>query len=214
MAFDDFYRGIPAPLAQEIDALSLLVYRCRTAAKALLEAEGVVELTEWYARFPQLEPALAHEGWERYLSAAVLTMQWEQARRQLAEKLRAAQGEMVEPTGAAILPLDAIAAYLAEADRDELGIVEWERMLDCLRCTLRNGTTLWVRYAAPDAYSFVWQTDSDVQGRIDTAPHAQGGGNPHCHGADGSVVADTLTSVSALPEANFVRVVNAVYSPE
>lgn len=52
MAFDDFYRGIPAPLAQEIDALSLLVYRCRTAAKALLEAEGVVELAEWYARFP------------------------------------------------------------------------------------------------------------------------------------------------------------------
>lgn len=53
MAFDDFIQGIPAPLAQEIDALSLLVYRCRTAAKKRCwKPKGLSNLPNGMRAFP------------------------------------------------------------------------------------------------------------------------------------------------------------------
>lgn len=205
MAFNDFYRGIPAPLAQEIDALALVVYRCRTAANDLLHAEGVSDLDVWQKRLRARSAFDSHEEWERYLSAAVLCAQWERARCRLAEKLREAQGEQVAAEPLEPLALDAVTGFLAETGEAH-GVTEWERLLDAVRCRLENGVTLWVRYATPDAYSFVWQAGDGAMERIDTAPHREWAGQPHRHSASGSVVADTLTSAAAQPEENLRQV--------
>ncbi len=78
-----------------------------------------------------------------------------------------------------------------------------EQKQDAMTVRLKNGVTLTVRYAAPDAYSLRW-TYGDAESGIDTAPlHPELATFPnHLHPADGDVMADPLTRLDATPEAN------------
>lgn len=205
MAFNDFYRDIPAPLAQEIDALALVVYRSRTAADSLLRAEGVADLDEWRKRLADGHDSEGHDGWERYLSAVFLRDQCERARSELAKKLRVAQGERVEGGESQPLVLDLIAHFLAD-EGESHGVAEWERLLDAVHCRMANGISLWIRFATPQAYSFVWEGSDGAMERIDTAPHREWLERPQRHTATGAVVGDPLTSPSAPPVENVRQV--------
>ena len=86
---------------------------------------------------------------------------------------------------------------------------------DALLITLPGGTTLTVRYAAPDAYSLHWQVADGGHVHslgIDTAPtHPTLSTQPnHLHLSDGRVVADPLTRPEATPAANLAAVLTAL----
>ncbi|MDP3872551.1 MAG: hypothetical protein Q8Q80_07800 [Methyloversatilis sp.] len=82
---------------------------------------------------------------------------------------------------------------------------------DALELFLADGTTMQVRYAARDAYSFRWQS-AGLTGGIDTAPlhrHLSSWPN-HLHLADGSAVADPLTRIDAEPLHNLLAVIGSL----
>ncbi|ENO83419.1 hypothetical protein [Thauera linaloolentis] len=84
---------------------------------------------------------------------------------------------------------------------------------DALTVVLRNGVTLTVRYAAPDAYSLRWNTGPGTpETGINTAPvHAHLPTYPnHLLHADGTVAADPITRSDASPEANVGALIAAL----
>lgn len=84
---------------------------------------------------------------------------------------------------------------------------------DAMIIRLRNGVTLNVRYAAPDAYSMRWTYgDGDVEIGIDTAPLHPGLATfpNHFHVADGGVVPDPITRSGASPQDNLQKLVRAL----
>ncbi len=88
-----------------------------------------------------------------------------------------------------------------------------EQKQDALIVRLKNGVTLNVRYAAPDAYSLRWTCgESDVESGIDTAPlhHGLATFPNHFHGADGRIVADPVTQAGAPPQDNLHRLIRAL----
>lgn len=88
-----------------------------------------------------------------------------------------------------------------------------EHKQDAMMIRLKNGVTLNVRYAAPDAYSMRWTYgDGDVEIGIDTAPlHRALATFPnHLHAADGSVTADPVTRPGAAPEDNLKNLVRTL----
>lgn len=78
-----------------------------------------------------------------------------------------------------------------------------EQKQDAMIIRLKNGVTLNVRYAAPDAYSLRWAF-GDAESGIDTAPLHPGLATfpNHLHPADGEVMADPVTRPDADPETN------------
>jgi hypothetical protein len=86
-----------------------------------------------------------------------------------------------------------------------------EQKQDALIVRLRNGVTLDIRYAAPDAYSLRWSHDGREAG-IDTAPLHRGLATfpNHLHEADGTLRADPLTRTDATPEDNVRRLIRAL----
>lgn len=88
-----------------------------------------------------------------------------------------------------------------------------EQKQDALIIRLKNGVTLNVRYAAPDAYSLRWvYGEGDVESGIDTAPlhHGLATFPNHFHDADGRVVADPITRPGAPPQDNLQKLVRAL----
>ena len=86
---------------------------------------------------------------------------------------------------------------------------------DALTLTLNNGVVLAIRYAAHDAYSLRWRTSIEADAPelgIDTAPtHSELSTYPnHLHLADGRVIADPLTKVTATAEDNLAAVLRAL----
>lgn len=86
-----------------------------------------------------------------------------------------------------------------------------EQKQDVLIVRLRNGITLDIRYAAPDAYSLRWTHDGREAG-IDTAPlHRELATFPnHLHDADGTLRDDPLTRVGAAPADNVRALIRAL----
>lgn len=86
-----------------------------------------------------------------------------------------------------------------------------EQKQDALIVRLKNGVTLYVRYAAPDAYSLRW-VDGDTESGIDTAPlHPRLATFPnHFHDANGHIVADPVTRPDALPQDNLHKLIRAL----
>ena len=78
-----------------------------------------------------------------------------------------------------------------------------EQTQDAMIVRLKNGVTLDVRYAAPDAYSLRW-VYGDAESGIDTAPlHRDLATFPnHFHDAGGRIMADPVTRPDASPEDN------------
>ncbi|MDT3706434.1 MAG: DUF6516 family protein [Thiobacillus sp.] len=88
-----------------------------------------------------------------------------------------------------------------------------EQKQDALIIRLKNGVTLNVCYAAPDAYSLRWvYGDGDVELGIDTAPLHPGLSTfpNHFHDLDGHVAADPITRSGALPQENLQKLVRAL----
>lgn len=86
-----------------------------------------------------------------------------------------------------------------------------EQKQDALIVRLKNGVTLTVRYAAPDAYSMQW-THGDAGAGIDTAPlhHGLASFPNHFHDAGGVVAADPITHPGAPPGDNLQRLIRAL----
>ena len=86
-----------------------------------------------------------------------------------------------------------------------------EQKQDAMIVHLKNGVTLNVRYAAPDAYSLRW-VYGDTESGIDTAPLHRGLATfpNHFHDAGGHVVADPITRPDAPPEDNLNRLIRAL----
>jgi hypothetical protein len=86
-----------------------------------------------------------------------------------------------------------------------------EQKQDALVILLKNGVTLEVRYAAPDAYSLRW-TYGDAESIIDTAPlhHGLATFPNHFHDASGRVVADPITRPDAPPQDNLRKLIRAL----
>lgn len=86
-----------------------------------------------------------------------------------------------------------------------------EQKQDALIVRLKNGVTLTVRYAAPDAYSLQW-TYGDAEAGIDTAPlhHGLASFPNHFHDASGCVAADPITHPGAAPGDNLSRLIRAL----
>ena len=86
-----------------------------------------------------------------------------------------------------------------------------EQKQDALIIRLKNGVTLDVRYAAPDAYSLRW-TYGDAESGIDTAPLHRGLATfpNHFHDAGGRIVADPITHPDATPEDNLQKLIRAL----
>ncbi len=88
-----------------------------------------------------------------------------------------------------------------------------EQKLDALLVRLRNGVTLTVRYAAPDAYSLRWTCgEGDAECGIDTAPLHRGLATfpNHFHHADGRILADPVTQTGAPPQDNLHKLIRAL----
>lgn len=86
-----------------------------------------------------------------------------------------------------------------------------EQKQDAMIVHLKNGVTLNVRYAAPDAYSLRW-VHGDAESGIDTAPLHRGLATfpNHFHDAGGHVVSDPITRPDASPEDNLQRLIRAL----
>lgn len=86
-----------------------------------------------------------------------------------------------------------------------------EQTQDAMIIHLKNGVTLDVRYAAPDAYSLRW-VYGDAESGIDTAPlHRDLATYPnHMHEAGGRIVADPVTRPDASPEDNLQNLIRAL----
>lgn len=86
-----------------------------------------------------------------------------------------------------------------------------EQKQDAMIVHLKNGVTLNVRYAAPDAYSLRWAY-GDAESGIDTAPLHRGLATfpNHFHDAGGRIVADPVTRPDAPPEDNLHRLIRAL----
>lgn len=86
-----------------------------------------------------------------------------------------------------------------------------EQKQDAMIVHLKNGVTLNVRYAAPDAYSLRW-VYGDAESGIDTAPLHRGLATfpNHFHAAGGRIVADPITRPDAPPEDNLHRLIRAL----
>ena len=86
-----------------------------------------------------------------------------------------------------------------------------EQKQDAMIVRLKNGVTLNVRYAAPDAYSLRW-TYGDAESGIDTAPvHRELVTFPnHFHEAGGRVIADSITHAGASPIDNLKKLIRAL----
>ena len=86
-----------------------------------------------------------------------------------------------------------------------------EQKQDALVIHLKNGVTLNVRYAAPDAYSLRW-VYGDAESGIDTAPMHQGLATfpHHFHDASGHIIADPITRPGAPPEDNLHKLISAL----
>lgn len=86
-----------------------------------------------------------------------------------------------------------------------------EHKQDALIIKLKNGVSLEVRYAAPDAYSLRWKA-GDAECAIDTAPlHQELATFPnHFHDAQGSVHADPITRPGAPAQDNLHKLVRAL----
>lgn len=113
--------------------------------------------------------------------------------------------------------MDLHIALLAHVERHHADALSAPPRLtqDALTLPLRNGISLAIRYAAPDAYSLRWRGGAlpdAVELGIDTAPtHPQLATAPHhLHLADGRVVADPLSRPDARPEDNVSAVITAV----
>lgn len=88
-----------------------------------------------------------------------------------------------------------------------------EQKLDALLVRLKNGVTLTVRYAAPDAYSLRWaRGEADAECGIDTAPLHRGLATfpNHFHHADGRIAADPVTQTGAPPQDNLHKLIRAL----
>ena len=103
-----------------------------------------------------------------------------------------------------------LGAIIDEAFGDDLDSPV-EQTQDAMIVRLKNGVTLDVRYAAPDAYSLRW-VYGDAESGIDTAPLHQGLASfpNHLHDAGGRVVADPITRLDASPEDNLQRLIRAL----
>jgi hypothetical protein len=86
-----------------------------------------------------------------------------------------------------------------------------EQKQDALIVKLKNGVSLEVRYAAPDAYSLRWKA-GDAECAIDTAPlHRALATFPnHFHDAQGGVHADPITRTGAAAQDNLHKLVRAL----
>jgi len=86
-----------------------------------------------------------------------------------------------------------------------------EQKQDALIIHLKNGVTLNVCYAAPDAYSLRW-VYGDAEFSIDTAPLHQGLASfpNHFHDADGRIHADPITRPGAPPAENVQNLIGAL----
>lgn len=86
-----------------------------------------------------------------------------------------------------------------------------EQKQDALIIHLKNGVTLDVRYAAPDAYSLRW-VYGDAESAIDTAPlHRDLATFPnHFHDAAGRVNSDPITRPDVPPQENLQKLVRAL----
>lgn len=103
-----------------------------------------------------------------------------------------------------------LGAMIEQAFGDQLALPV-EQKQDALIVRLKNGVTLTVRYAAPDAYSLQW-THGEAGAGIDTAPLHRGLASfpNHFHDASGSVAADPITHPMAAPEDNLQRLIRAL----
>ena len=86
-----------------------------------------------------------------------------------------------------------------------------EQKQDALVIRLKNGVTLYVRYAAPDAYSLRW-VYGDAESSIDTAPLHRGLATfpNHFHDASGHIMADPITHPDVSPEDNLQKLIRAL----
>jgi hypothetical protein len=103
-----------------------------------------------------------------------------------------------------------LGAIIDEAFGDDLDSPV-EQTQDAMTVRLKNGVTLDVRYAAPDAYSLRW-VYGDAESGIDTAPlHQDLASFPnHFHDAGGRIMADPITRPDASPEDNLRRLIRAL----
>lgn len=88
-----------------------------------------------------------------------------------------------------------------------------EQKQDALIVRLKNGVTLYVRYAAPDAYSLRWTCGAGAaECGIDTAPLHQGLATfpNHFHDAEGRIAADPVTRPGAPPQDNLRGLIRAL----
>ncbi|PMS17818.1 hypothetical protein C0Z18_18380 [Trinickia dabaoshanensis] len=82
----DFFQHVPSEAAQQIDALSRLLYDLREDRKQILAAYGVEQEQALMARIASGEIE-AHPAYERYLAAKTLAQTREALRAQLRELL-------------------------------------------------------------------------------------------------------------------------------
>ena len=86
-----------------------------------------------------------------------------------------------------------------------------EQTQDAMIVHLKNGVTLNVRYATPDAYSLRW-VYGDATSGIDTAPLHPGLATfpNHLHDAAGHIVADPITRADTSPADNLSCLIRAL----
>lgn len=107
------------------------------------------------------------------------------------------------------LHLELVSAIEADFEQDLDAPIEQKQ--DALIVHLKNGVTLNVLYAAPDAYSLHWSY-GEAQSGIDTAPLHSGLATfpNHFHDANGHVVADPITRPDASPQDNLHALIHAL----
>lgn len=83
-----------------------------------------------------------------------------------------------------------------------------EQKQDAMIIRLNNGVTIYVRYAAADAYSLRW-TYGNAEAGIDTAPlHRDLSTFPnHFHDANNRILADPVTRPDAAPDENLRQLI-------
>lgn len=195
-----FFENLDPDRAAELEELSRLAYELRENHKRVLEAHGAQEEAALLERIASGKLA-EHPGYEHYLAARILDATRATARATLAERLRGGGTNISTPH------LE-LAAMLAAEFAERLAAAP-ELRQDALIVHLNNGVTLYVRYAAADAYSLRWrETDAEldqVPARgIDTAPlHRALATFPnHLHTGDGRVLADPVTRIDTSPRDN------------
>jgi hypothetical protein len=186
-------------------AYARALYILRETRKTLLRQYGVEDEAALLEKIRSGE-IQEHPGYDHYLSAQIVEQARVQLRAEIVAQIDGALAADVPEHSLHMMLKDRIEAAYANKLTEPVRMAQ-----DALLLSFDSGLMMEVRYAGVNEYALRWSW-GDAEFCIDTAPvHGDCSTAPnHLHRDDGSVAADTLTSIGTDCWTNFSRLLDTL----